>query len=150
MKRNSINVGSASLILIFMVMCLSCVSWLSLSITDKDRKSSDRMGEKIQVYYNADTEANRYLEKVYMTLDDVLKMDTIEKEAYLAEAFGDEWSKEEHTIETKINLSEYQDLSVKLRVDLSENESGVEVLEWNVCNKEVEINQDMNVIIFDE
>lgn len=150
MKSNSINVGSASFILIFMVMCLSCVSLLSLSIVEKDLKKSDRIGGKIQNYYYADTEANRYLEKVYMTLNDALKMDTNNIEDYLAEELGEDWDPEIKEVAKRIALSDYQDLAVRFKLDWSEGDASVEVLEWYVCNKEdIEINQDMNVFIFD-
>ena len=150
MKRNSINVGIASLILVFMIMCLSCVTLLTLSISNKDLQSTYRIGDRVQLYYNADTEANRYIEKVYCVLINSLERYTTDPEQYISEELGEDWLSDEHCVVKRFSLSEYQELYVKLKFDWEDN-VGIEVLDWRVCDKGVlEINQSMGVIIFDE
>lgn len=122
MKKYSISIGGASLILIFMVMALNTFCLLGISIAQRDLNRANRVGERVQEYYNIDTLGDKYLEEVY----------------YDTSIHGE--------VEKKLELTENRNLHIKL------NKKGrsLEVLEWGIQNKDVDIDNNMGVIIIED
>ena len=53
--RNKVNIGLSSLILIFIVLCLSTFGLLSLSSARGDLELAERGAEAVKAYYEADS-----------------------------------------------------------------------------------------------
>ena len=74
--KNKANIGSASLILIFIVLCLATFGLLSLTSANNDWKLADKNAKAVQTYYRADSQGEEFLRMVDETLDRVLKGQT--------------------------------------------------------------------------
>lgn len=70
MNKGGIGVGSASIVLVFAVLCLSIFAVISLSSALSDKSMSDASANTITGYYEADTLAE-------CVLADILVMETV-------------------------------------------------------------------------
>jgi len=57
MNRRGIGIGSASLILIFSVLCLTVFSLLTLSMANREKELSEKLESSVENYYAADSAA---------------------------------------------------------------------------------------------
>lgn len=119
-SKQNITIGGASLILIFMIMALNTFCLLSVSIAQRDLDRADRIGNRVQDYYRIDTMGDRYLEEAYH--------DTSIK----------------GIVEKDLKLSENRNIHIKLNKG-----EKLEVLEWNIQNKDVDIDNSMGVVIIE-
>lgn len=122
MKKYNISIGGASLILIFMIMALNTFCLLGMSIAQRDLNRIDRIGTRVQDYYRIDTLGDRYLEEVY----------------YDTSIVGE--------VEKDLELSENRNVHIKLN---KKSNGDIEVLEWNIQNKDVDIDKSMGVVIIE-
>lgn len=58
-KHIGLNIGSASIIMIFTIMCLTVFSVLSLVSAVAEHRNAERFAESTKAYYEADSEAMR-------------------------------------------------------------------------------------------
>ena len=57
MNRRGIGIGSASLILIFSVLCLTVFSLLTLSMANREKELSEKLRSSVENYYSSDNAA---------------------------------------------------------------------------------------------
>lgn len=57
MNRRGVGIGSASLILIFSVLCLTVFSLLTLSLANSEKELSENLKSSVKNYYYADSVA---------------------------------------------------------------------------------------------
>lgn len=119
-SKQTITIGGASLILIFMIMALNTFCLLSISIAQRDLDRADRIGNRVQDYYRIDTMGDRYLEEVYHN------------------------TSIKGIVEKDLELSENRSIHIKLNKG-----EKLEVLEWNIQNKDVDIDNSMGVVIIE-
>ena len=74
-------VGAPSLIMIFVVLCLTCFAALTLSSASAEKRLTEKAAENTAAYYAADAT----LQQAISRLDAALLKDGIEGEAFLAE-----------------------------------------------------------------
>ena len=60
-SRNKVNIGITSLILIFIVLCLSTFALLSLSSAKGDLNLAERNARAVTGYYEADTKGQQWV-----------------------------------------------------------------------------------------
>ena len=126
--KSGANIGSASLILIFIVLCLGTFGLLSLTSANNDLELAKRNAAAVSGYYRADGEGEAFRMK-----------------AYLKEALGEAYRSEEDLAETEIAMESGQALSIKLKI-LWDGPERTRVCQWTVYNREeYEIDQDMPV-----
>ena len=65
-----VNIGTSSLLLVFVILCLISFATLSIVSADADKKLGDKVIERTSGYYNACNEANERL----MTIDETLRL----------------------------------------------------------------------------
>lgn len=70
MNRSGIGVGSASIVLVFAVLCMSVFTLISLSTATLDKATTDEAAATVIGYYEADTLAENILA-------DLIKTDTV-------------------------------------------------------------------------
>ena len=87
-----------------MVMALNTFCLLGISIAQRDLNRANRVGERVQEYYNIDTLGDKYLEEVY----------------YDTSIHGE--------VEKKLELTENRNLHIKL----NKNVYNVELVHQNV------------------
>ena len=83
------NVGSASLILIFIVLCLGTFGLLALSSAGNDLDLARRNEAAVAEYYRADGEAEIFLMKVNEALAQALKEDPENPQDELEQLLGE-------------------------------------------------------------
>ena len=67
MKKGGIGVGSASIVLVFAVLCLTVFSLITFVIADNDKALADAESELVLGYYNADTLAENIVSEIVQT-----------------------------------------------------------------------------------
>lgn len=81
-KRYGVNVGSSSLLIIFVVVCLVSFAALSIVSADSDYKLTKRMADRATNYYNACNSAYRALADIDRTLLSIYETSNSEEEFY--------------------------------------------------------------------
>ncbi|MBT9777555.1 hypothetical protein GPL15_13690 [Clostridium sp. MCC353] len=144
--KGRMNIGSTSLILIFIVLCLATFGLLSLSSAKGDWNLAQKGAASALIYYQADREGENFLEMADKKLQEAfLSAGSGDVETALEVALGDYYRKETGTVETDIPMEYGQVLHIELRI----NEGGstlFEISEWKVFNQdEYEIDDSMPV-----
>lgn len=141
--RRRANIGSSSLIVIFIVLCLVTFGVLSLGNAKSDSLLSDRNAEAVQEYYRADALGVDFLKQVDRALLNAPGSGDEAREAVL-ETLGDYYVEETGHFCTEIAMKADQALHIELLPDW--DAKTVEVTNWYVYNKEdYEIDQSINV-----
>lgn len=143
MKRKA-NIGSSSLILIFIVLCLATFGLLSLGNARGDELLSVRNAAAVKEYYRADGLGEEFLQSVDQSLQ-AAGTGSVEmvKEQVLAE-FGDFYQEDKESFLTDIPMDAGQALRVELGVDWQRR--SLEVRSWKVyIQEEYEIDQSVRV-----
>ena len=131
--RRKANIGSSSLILIFIVLCLVTFSVLSLGNAKREDALSRRSADSVQEYYRADAAGEAFLQLADQAL---LKGDKDSLKPYLQSASG--------TYSTDVAMNAGQALRVELALDWEQKT--YQVLSWKVYHQEdYEIDQSIPV-----
>ena len=131
--RRKANIGSSSLILIFIVLCLVTFSILSLGNAKREDALSARSADSVQEYYRADAEGEAFLQMADQAL---LKGDKASLAPYLQSDGG--------TYCTDVAMAAGQALRVELVLDWEKKTC--EVRSWRVYHQEdYEIDQSIPV-----
>ena len=131
--RRKANIGSSSLILIFIVLCLVTFSVLSLGNAKREDALSRRSADSVQEYYRADAAGEAFLQLADQAL---LKGDKDSLMPYLQSASG--------TYYTDVAMNAGQALRVELALDWEQKT--YQVLSWKVYHQEdYEIDQSIPV-----
>lgn len=135
-----VNIGLSSLLVVFLVLCLTTFALLSLSSARSDYSLSRKMAEHRTDYYSASSEAEVVLARLDGIMDETYR--SVGEEKYipaLAEALRGEgeitFSEESgsHFISYEIPSGESQVLSVKLKVtDPREHDHYYEIQTWQI------------------
>ena len=121
-----LNVGTSSVLFIFVILCLVSFSILSLSSSMSDYKLSSRVAENSQAYYNACNTAEEQLASFDKTLKELY--DTgISRSGYY-ESVG--------KIKTfAIPINDIQTLEIEIRIlyPVKEGENFYDITSWRTC-----------------
>jgi len=104
-KSQNINIGSSSILMIFVILCLICFASLSLVSSTSDYKLSKNLQEKTTAYYNACNKAESSLASIDQSLQESANKLT-ETEFY--ETVGE-------SISFYIPINDLQSLYIKLK-----------------------------------
>ena len=140
--KSKVNIGSSSLILIFIILCLSVFGLLSLTSARSDLALAQKNAQAVQGYYEADTMGEQFVQMV----DQALQVS--ENAEQLKAALGSYYQKNTETgadlAVTDITMERGQILHIELA--LEPEEKRYEVLTWKVFNaEEYEIDDSMPV-----
>lgn len=139
------NIGSSSLILIFIVMCLVTFGMLSLTSSKSDLSLAMRNADAVTEYYRADSEGEAFYEMVSGKVKAACS-DAAGSEARLArlkEALGAYYR--DGVVVTEVAMARAQALHIELEPDLT-GEGSVKVAKWKVIQTEdYEIDDSMPV-----
>lgn len=108
-KRNefSLNIGTSSLLYIFVILCLVSFAILSLSSSIGDKKLSNRVLENTNAYYDACDKAEELIASFDSTLHDLYSTG-ISRSGY--------FEKVGHTKSFSVQINEVQTLCVELKI----------------------------------
>ncbi|MEY8356330.1 short-chain dehydrogenase [Lachnospiraceae bacterium 54-53] len=141
------GIGSSSLILIFIVMCLVTFGMLSLSTAKSEWNLAVRNAEAVTEYYRADSAGVDFLRLVSEKEEEVRKQsgDPEEYGRLLNRELGEYYQPEEGTVVTGIPMERSQALLIEL-VPGFEKTGGPVISRWKVIQTEdFEIDDSMPV-----
>ncbi|MBC5706747.1 short-chain dehydrogenase [Hungatella sp. L12] len=139
------NIGSSSLILIFIVMCLVTFGMLSLTSAKSDLSLANRNADAVTEYYRADTEGEAFYRMVAGEVKAACTNASGHEErlALLEKALGEYYRG--GAAVTEVAMERAQALHIELEPDL-DGEGSVRVAKWNVIQTEdYEIDDSMPV-----
>ncbi len=137
------NIGTSSLILIFIILCLTIFGLLSLSSAGSDWKLAQKNAQSIQGYYEADGLAVEFTAMVeeHLALCRQVASSDGEYAELIKQRLGEYYKEDTGTIETDVEMPYGQMLHVELEV-CREEEKGYRILAWNVFHSvDYEIDQ---------
>lgn len=141
-KRKA-NIGSSSLILIFIVLCLATFGLLSLGNARGDELLSVRNGAAVKEYYLADGQGEEFVRMVDQALKAADGDEAAVKQQVLA-VVGDYYQEDSGHFLTDIPMPAGQALRVELDVDW--REKSLAVASWKVyIQEEYDIDQSVRV-----
>lgn len=142
-----INIGLSSLLVIFLVLCLTTFSLLSLSSAKSDYSQSRKLADHRSDYYSASSEAEITVSRIDSVLEDISAgygssnyKATLEKEleglsADIVSLTLETSSDGNLEISFEIPIDDRQSLAVKLRVtDPAFENSYYEIAQWQITN----------------
>lgn len=135
MKRDKesssfVNIGSSSLLIIFLILCLATFAVLSLSSAKSDYTSSRRLAQHKAEYYEASAKAETVLARIDRALAEGMSSGDIP-----ADVDGIQIKTDSHEISYEIPMSEKQALRIALRLtDPAEHENYYEIAAWQVIS----------------
>lgn len=123
----SLNIGSSSILLIFVLLCLISFATLSIISAKADSKLSRKVLERTDAYYHACNEAEKALAGVDSTLAEVYA-DSRNAEEY--------WDTVGHSKSYTISISDLQTLQVNIEILYPETDEDTfySVTSWQVLN----------------
>lgn len=151
MKKKSLpvtNIGTVSLVMIFIVLCMVTFAALSLSSAMSDARLGQKMQVQLTDYYTASNKAEELLAKIDRILADAgtEASDTDEFYGIVSDTIGDlaaiEQTEEDFTLTYQIDINASQALLVKLAIRSpwqakEENtDSFYKILSWQVIHTE--------------
>ena len=124
-KRYGVNIGSSSILVIFVIVCLVCFAALSIVSANSDYRLTQKMAGRESRYYEACNNAYQALADIDATLD-TLYQSGISEEEYYAQA-GQQKS-------YAYPVSDIQSLRVTIRILYPENDRSplYEIEEWRI------------------
>ena len=144
--KSGANIGSASLILIFIVLCLGTFGLLSLTSAKNDLDLAERNGASVSGYYQADGEGEAFRLAMEQLAAEAVRQNPSHPEDYIKESLTEGYLPEEQAVEREIPMESGQALLIKLGFCWDNEEERTQVLQWMVYNREeYEIDQDMPV-----
>ncbi len=131
------NIGSSSLILIFIVMCLVTFGMLSLTSAKNDLNLAERNADAVNEYYRADREGEAFYGMVAEAVTAVCSQteEVTEREKLLKASLGAYYRENDEIAAMETDMKRAQALHVELRPVLT-GEGSVEVAEWKVIQTE--------------
>lgn len=128
-KQFGMNIGSASILLVFVILCLVSFAVLSIVSANADSKLSSRVLERTTAYYDACNQAEQSLAGMDKTLQRIYASSESE-EAYFA-SVG-------HVKSYMIPISDLQSLQVTIEIlyPLSADDTFYRITAWQVLNTE--------------
>lgn len=141
------NIGTSSLILIFIILCLTIFGLLSLSSAGSDWRLAQKNAESIKGYYEADSKGVEFVAMVEETLARCgeTAADDEEYQSLVKEELGSFYQEETNIAQTEIEMPYGQMLHIELEIS-REEEAGYRILNWNVYHSvDYEIDKSMPV-----
>lgn len=146
-RGHKANIGSSSLILIFIVLCLVTFGMLSLSAARNELDLADRSSSAVREYYRADGEGEEFYRLVAEKAAEAWKAypNLKDRRMYLAQELGEFYQQDRDAAVTTIPMERAQALYVELFLSMEEK-SRVTVKKWKVIQTEdYEIDDSMPV-----
>lgn len=131
------SIGTPTLILIFMILCLVTFGMLSLTTAKSEWNLAQRNADSVTEYYRADKEGEAFYQMVFQAVEDAQKEDG-DLEVFqntLSRELGDYYDFETGTISTQIPMKRSQSLSIKLS-PMPDKPGKVGISRWKVIQTE--------------
>lgn len=126
-KRFGMNIGSASILLVFVILCLVSFAVLSIVSANADSKLSRRVLERTTAYYDACNQAEQSLAAMDKTLRRVYESSDSEDSYFASVGRGKSYV---------IPISDLQSLQVTIEIlyPRSDEDTFYQITAWQVLN----------------
>lgn len=126
-KQFGMNIGSASILLVFVILCLVSFAVLSIVSANADSKLSSRVLERTTAYYNACNQAEQSLAVMDKTLRRMYESSDSEESYFAAVGHGKSYV---------IPISDLQSLQVTIEIlyPKSAYDTFYQITAWQVLN----------------
>ncbi len=124
-KTYGLNIGSSSILLIFVVLCLISFATLSIVSANADNKLTQKVLDRTTAYYEACNQAERALAEVDATLVSVYSSSETEEEYFAVVGHGKSFA---------VPISDLQTLQVTIDFlyPVSDEEPFYRISDWKV------------------
>lgn len=147
--RFGMNIGSASLVLIFAVLCLTLFATLTLLSAKNEMNLTNKYSESVTQYYSSDSKAEENLQIIQDILSSADKTNT-DKTSYIIDqckkynfTYVQKNNKIYITFNENINTQQVLHVTVKVN---SINDKEFEIIQWKKINiDEINIDESINV-----
>lgn len=139
-KHYGVNIGSSSIIMIFVILCLVSFAALSIVSANSDYQLSNKIATRTSAYYEACNEAEHSIASVDAVLHELYQSSS-DAEEYFLQA-GTEKS-------FIIPISDYQSLQIDLEIIYPPNADGsfYNIISWQVImTNDLDYDDSLNVI----
>lgn len=106
-SNSGINIGSSSLLMIFVVLCLVSFATLSIVSANADRKLSAKVLEHTQAYYDACSQAENKLAQIDQSLVSIYEQSDSEDDYFKTAG---------HSIKFALPVTDLHTLSIELEI----------------------------------
>jgi archaellum component FlaG (FlaF/FlaG flagellin family) len=124
-----INIGSSSILLIFVILCLVSFAVLSIVSANADKKLSSKVMTRTDAYYNACNSAEDIIEELDSELINAYKATTDEQAYYKLTGVN-------RAYEISINESQHLYISLDILYPEEDNDTFYEITAWQVVNNQ--------------
>ena len=140
-KNYGVNIGSSSILLIFVLLCLVSFAALSIVSANADARLNDKVVERTTSYYDACNEAQTSIAEIDQTLHDLYISGVNE---------ADYFTQVGHDISYTIPISDTQSLNVDLEIlyPQKKDESFYKITSWKVITPDTVTFDDSNLNLF--
>lgn len=141
-KYPTINIGSSSMLVVFIILCLVTFSVLSVASANNDRKYSEKIADRTTAYYEASNKAEELLSQIDDKLKQVYEQYNTEYLSQVPDALtsidGIDTS-DFPSVSFSVPINDTQTLSVSLLVQIPEKEGDTfyTVTSWKEISTEV-------------
>lgn len=141
-KYPTINIGSSSMLVVFIILCLITFSVLSVASANNDRKYSEKIANRTTAYYKASNKAEELLSQI----DDKLKQiyeqynaDYLSQVPDVLTSIDGIDTSNFPSVSFSIPINDTQTLSVSLLIQIPEKESDTfyTITSWQEISTEV-------------
>ena len=141
-KNYGVNIGSSSILLIFVLLCLVSFATLSIVSANADAKLNNKVVERTTKYYEACNEAQTSISEIDQTLYD-LYVSGVNETDYFAQVG--------HNISYTIPISDTQSLNVDLEIlyPQGKGDGFYKITSWKVITPDTVTFDDSNLNLFD-
>jgi len=146
-KSYGVNVGTSSILVIIVILCLVCFAGLSIVSATADYKLSSKLAERTTSYYNASNLANEKLGELHHAFL-TLYRESASQEEYMQkikESYGD-------SLTASYSVNDLQSLIVSIEPVYPEDENGnfFKITQFQVITtEEVELDNSLPVLFGD-
>lgn len=141
-KYPTINIGSSSMLVVFIILCLVTFSVLSVASANNDRKYSEKIADRTTAYYEASNKAEELLSQIDDKLNQVYEQYNAEYLSQVPDALtsidGIDTS-DFPSVSFSVPINDTQTLSVSLLIQIPEKEGDTfyTVTSWKEISTEV-------------
>ena len=141
-KYPTINIGSSSMLVVFIILCLVTFSVLSVASANNDRKYSEKIADRTTAYYEASNKAEELLSQIDDKLKQVYEQYNAEYLSQVPDALtsidGIDTS-DFPSVSFSVPINDTQTLSVSLLIQIPEKEGDTfyTVTSWKEISTEV-------------
>ncbi len=135
-KRSvGMHVGSASIIMIFAVLCLTVFSTLSYVTADQERKLAEKSALAIQQYYTADYQCEERYEQIAELLRSGIPAEALPQQLDVQVVSKTDG----YHIQYAVSIDEHQQLEVGL---LARADGALDIRQWKVAAVQEQVYED--------